>query len=102
LSIAEGKQVWRNAQPGDWQSESARFFAALTKFDEYLAGDQPLHAPAEKLFQGAIADALTHVGQLNMLRRIAGSPVRGENYYVADIAAGRCGVAQSPANREFD
>jgi hypothetical protein len=102
LSIAEGKQAWRNAQPGEWTAESDRFFAALTRFDQYLAGDQQLHASAEKLFQGPIADALTHVGQLNMLRRIAGSPVRGENYYVADIAAGRCGAAQSPPNREFD
>jgi hypothetical protein len=102
LSIAEGKRVWRNAQPGDWLAESDRFFAALTKFDQYLASDQPLHVPAGKLFQGPIADALTHVGQLNLLRRMAGSPVRGENYYVADIATGRCGAAQSPANREFD
>ena len=102
LSMAEGKPAWRNAQPGDWTAESDRFFATLTKFDQYLASDEPLHVPAEKLFQGPIADALTHVGQLNMLRRIAGAPVRGENYYVADITTGRCGAAQSPPNREFD
>ena len=102
LSMAEGKPTWRKAQPCDWTAESDRFFATLTKLDQRLASDQPLHVPAEKLFQGPIADALTHVGQLNILRRMAGTPVRGENYYVADIAAGRCGAAQSPANREFD
>jgi hypothetical protein len=102
LSMAEGKPTWRNAQPGDWTAESDRFFAALTKFDQYLASDKPLHVPAEKLFQGPIADALTHVGQLNMLRRVGGTPVRGENYYVADIATGRCGADQPAAKREFD
>lgn len=102
LSMAEGKQTWRNAQPGEWTAEVDRFFAALTKFDNYLAGDQPLHTSADKLFQGPIADALTHVGQLNMLRRMAGFAVRGENYYVADITTGRCGPDQPRPRREFD
>jgi hypothetical protein len=69
--MAEGKQAWRNSQPAEWTAEVNRFFAALTKFDSYLAGDQPLHAPADKLFQGPFADALTRVGQLNMLRGMA-------------------------------
>ena len=102
VSIAEGKQVWRNAQPGDWLAESDRFYAALTKFDQYLASDQPLHVPAGKLFQGPIADALTHTGQLAMLRRMSGNPIRGENYSKADIAAGRVGAEQTAPRREFD
>ena len=102
LSIAQGKQAWRDAKPGDWRSEVDRFFATMKKFDDYLDMDEPLHAPADKLFQGPIADSLTHIGQLSMLRRMANSPIRGENYYVADIAAGRCGPDQSPAKREFD
>ena len=102
LSMAEGKQAWHNSSPLKWPAEIDRFFATLTNFDNYLAGDQPLHTSADKLFQGPIADALTHVGQLNMLRRMAGSPVRGENYYVADITVGRCGADQAPARREFD
>ena len=80
----------------------ARFFTALEAFDSYLASDEPLGAPEEKLFQGPVADALTHVGQIAMLRRIAGGPVKGENYYVAQIDAGRVGLEQSAPRREFD
>ena len=55
----------------------------------------------EKLFQGPIADALTHVGQLAMMRRAAGAPVKGENYFVADITVGRVGQEQTAPKREF-
>ena len=102
LSIAVGKQTWRNSTPLPWEDESARFFAALQAFDSYLASDQPLAAPAEKLFQGPIADALTHVGQIAMLRRIAGGPIKGENYYKAEIESGRVGADQSSKRTEFD
>jgi len=102
LSIAEGQQRWRNASPLPWDREVARFHTALQAFDEYLASGKPLHASAEKLFQGPIADAFTHVGQLAMLRRLSGAPIKGENYFVADIAAGRTGADQPRANREFD
>jgi hypothetical protein len=102
LSIAKGKQTWRNSTPLPWDQERARFFAALEAFDSYLASGEPLGAPEEKLFQGPIADALTHVGQIAMLRRIAGGPVKGENYYVAEIEAGRVGPEQSAPRREFD
>ena len=67
-----------------------------------LAAGEPLGFPAERLFQGPIADALTHVGQLNFLRRLAGAPIRGENYFKAEIQAGRVGPEQMPARREFD
>jgi hypothetical protein len=102
LSTAQGKQEWRPAGPLEWNAEVKRFFAAVQKFDDYLASTEPLHASAEKLFQGPVADALNHVGQLAMLRRMAGSPIRGENYYVAEIVAGRCGAEQSAPRREFD
>jgi len=82
--------------------ESERFFAALKKFDDYLASDQPLQVSAEKLFQGPVADALSHVGQIAMLRRLAGAPVKGENYFKAEIAPGRVGAEQSPPRMEFD
>jgi hypothetical protein len=77
-----------------WDQECERFFAALKKFDDYLASDKPLQAPEEKLFQGPIADALTHVGQLAMLRRMSGAPMKGENYFVAEIVVGRVGRAE--------
>jgi hypothetical protein len=102
LSLAEGKQRWRNAAPLSWDQEVERFFAALAAFDAYLASDALLHAPAGKLFQGPIADALTHVGQIATRRRLAGVPVRGENYFVADIVTGRVGLDQSAPRREFD
>ena len=102
LSIAQGKQEWHDSPLVAWDAGVQRFHTALEAFDAYLATDQPLHVPAEKLFQGPIADALTHVGQLTMLRRLAGAPIRGENYFKADIAAGRVGAEQKAAAREFD
>jgi len=99
--MAKGQQAWRDSQPLAWQPECQRFFDALRRFDEFLAGDEPLRASPEKLFQGPIADLLNHVGQLAMLRRMAGFPIKGENYYAADIAAGRVGPEQSPPKREF-
>lgn len=102
LSLAKDKQEWHDSAPQPWPREVERFFRALRAFDDYLASDLPLGAPPEKLFQGAIADALTHTGQINMLRRMAGCPIRGENYYRAEIAAGRVGPDQTPPKREFD
>lgn len=102
LSIARGKQTWNDSTPLPWNDEIARFFAALDAFDSYLASDEPLHAPEEKLFQGPVADALTHVGQIAILRRIAGGPIRGENYFRAEIEAGRVGSDQSAKRIEFD
>jgi hypothetical protein len=102
LSMAEGKQRWQDSKPRPWEKEVERFFAALKAFDDFLASDAPLAVSPEKLFQGPIADALTHVGQLNMLRRLAHAPVKGENYFMADIAAGRVGAAQAVPAREFD
>lgn len=102
LSIAEGKQQWQDSGPLSWDKEVERFFAALKRFDDYLASAQPLQVPVEKLFQGPLADALTHVGQIAMLRRLAGGPIRGENYYAADVAAGRVGPEQTAPKKEFD
>ena len=102
LSIAKGKQTWHNSTPLPWDQETARFFTALDAFDSYLASDNSLGATEEELFQGPIADALTHVGQIAMLRRIAGGPVKGENYYVAEIESGRVGPDQAVPRREFD
>jgi len=101
LSLANGSGQWRESKPLPWDQEITRFLAALKSFDDYLASAEPLQAPAERLFQGPIADALTHVGQLAMLRRLAGSSIGGENYFVADIALGRVGADQAPPKRTF-
>jgi hypothetical protein len=101
LSLAKGKQSWRNSQPVSWKAGSKRFFVALKALDDYLASQKPLGCPAERLFQGPIADALTHVGQIAMLRRMAGAPVRAENYSVAKIAVGQISEKQPAPRFEF-
>jgi hypothetical protein len=102
LSMAEGQQKWHDSTPLVWEKECERFFTSLKKFDDYLATEKPLNTPAEKLFQGPVADALTHVGQIAMLRRTAGCAMKGENYFMAEITAGRVGPDQAPPRKEFD
>jgi hypothetical protein len=101
LSIARGEQSWNDAKPRPWNEEVERFFAVLKKFDDCLASGEPLDAPAEGLLQGPIADALTHIGQIAMLRRLAGCSIKGENYFKAEIVAGRVGNEQAAPRREF-
>jgi hypothetical protein len=101
LSQARGQEAWNESTPLEWDAEVARFFATLQRFDDYLASDAPLAAPAEQIFQGAIADSLTHVGQLAMLRRLAGARMKSENYARADIVTGRVGPDQTAPRREF-
>jgi hypothetical protein len=101
LAMSEGRREWKDSLPLAWEKECERFFAALKNFDEYLASDKPLQVSAEKLFQGPIADALTHVGQIAMLRRMASVPIKGENYFVAEITVGRLGADQAAPRKEF-
>jgi hypothetical protein len=102
LSKARGQEAWKDTAPGSWAEDTTRFHASLAELDDYLASDAPLHASAEELFQGPIADALTHVGQIALLRRLAQAPIRGENYARAEIVAGRTGAEQAVPRREFD
>jgi len=101
LSTVSGREKWSVSDIRSWDEDVKRFHAALGAFEAYLASDKLLYAPVEKLFQGPVADALTHVGQIAVLRRLAGSPVKGENYFVADISAGRVGADQAAPKREF-
>ena len=101
LSQAKGAEAWTDSTPLAWDLEVARFFAALQRFDDFLASDAALAATPERIFQGAVADALTHVGQLAMLRRLAGAKIKGENYSRAEIVAGRVGAEQTAPRREF-
>ena len=102
LELADGRRTWRDSPPRPWTEEVARFFEALARLDSRLAAETPLGFTERQLFQGPVADALTHVGQIAMLRRMFGSPVRGESYLKAEIVAGRVGPEQSAPRREFD
>jgi hypothetical protein len=102
LTMADGPQRWNNSTPLAWSDESARFFSTLSRFDERLATEAPLACSIEQLFQGPIADSLAHIGQIAMLRRLAGAPVRAENYAKAEVAAGRVGPEQTRPGIEFD
>jgi hypothetical protein len=94
LTAAVGQEQWHASQPLAWGREQERFFGSLKTLDAFLASEGELRAPVELLLQGPVTDALTHVGQLAMLRRLAGSPTRGENFYVAAIAAGQVDADQ--------
>jgi hypothetical protein len=100
-SMACGERKWNTSTPQSWPAECDRFYAAAQKFDDFLASDTPLSCKEEQLFQGPIADAIAHGGQLAMLRRLHGAPIQGENYFKADIAAGRVGADQTPPKYTF-
>jgi len=102
LSLAQGKEAWHDSPPLTWEQGTARFFAALEALDQRLDSEAPLACSVEGLFQGPIADSLTHIGQIAMLRRLAGCPVRGENYFRAEITVGRVGPEQAKPKREFE
>ena len=88
LHLLQGEMVFLTSTPLPWQDEIRRFFSAVKKLDAYLATEAPLACPVEKLVQGPIGDALTHVGQIVMLRRMAGSPIPPEPYFTAEVVAG--------------
>ena len=102
LTQATGAEAWNDSTPLAWDREVDRLFATLKRFDDYLASDAPLAVTPERLFQGAIADSLAHVGQIAILRRLGGAKMKSENYSRADIVAGRVGDEQTTPKREFD
>jgi hypothetical protein len=89
LIMAKDKHVWHESAPQAWDKDVERFFKILREFDDFLASGAPLQAPLDKLFHGPIADVLTHIGQIAMLRRLADSPLKAENFFKADIVIGR-------------
>ena len=102
VTIAAGDIKWNAGGSDDWDREVARFFDGLAALDRALAGEGPFKGSVDKLIQGPFADALTHVGQLALLRGMAGHPIKPESYARADIVIGRVGREQSPPGREFD
>ncbi|OFW17345.1 MAG: hypothetical protein A3F70_14620 [Acidobacteria bacterium RIFCSPLOWO2_12_FULL_67_14] len=102
LTLARGEYVWKAGGGADWNTEGDRFFGGLAALDRALAESDVTRDAGEKLIQGPLADALTHVGQLAMLRGMAGVPIRPESYARAAIVIGRVGMEQAPPAREFD
>jgi hypothetical protein len=78
-----------SSQVASWDEECAGFLTALAELDRELASRVLSPAVEKKLLQGPLSDAMTHVGQLAMLRRWAGDPLPGERYTEAPIEAGR-------------
>jgi len=101
LAQVEGRKEWHDSAPLPWDQEIARFYLAIEVLDKTIEAGGLGPAKAEKLFQGAIADALTHTGQIALLRRMAGIAMRPENYAAADIATGRVGIEQAAPRAEF-
>jgi hypothetical protein len=102
VTLARGDYVWKAEGGDDWNVEVQRFFDGLAALDRALSSDALPAGSGEKLIQGPLADALTHVGQLAMLRGMHGAPVRPESYARAEITPGRVGLDQAAAVREFD
>ena len=98
--LAKGEHIWKAEGSSDWNTEVDRFFLLLGELDSLLAAEA-FNGSVEKLIQGPLADALTHVGQLSMMRGAAGLPVKPESYARADIVPGRVGRDQAPAKAEF-
>ena len=102
LSMVNGAGKWNTSEPQEWSQECARFFTSLSRFDEALGSGMTIQYKLTRLFQGPVADALTHTGQLAMLRRLHGSPMKGESYNVAEVVIGRVGVDQTPADPRYE
>ena len=88
LDLLKGEMVYLTSEPLPWSDEVARFFSAVKDLDAYLASEAPLAIPVERLLQGPVGDALTHVGQIVMLRRMAGIPIQPGSYFTAEIVPG--------------
>jgi hypothetical protein len=78
-------------------AETERFHEMLVDLAGHLKSGTPLllGMSPERLLQGPFADAMTHAGQLAILRRLAGGPVAPENFIVAEIDGDRCGPQQA-------
>ena len=101
LSISRGEETWHSSEPLSWSEEKRRFFVALEAFDALLASEELIQAPLERLFQGPVADALTHTGQIAMMRRLSGFKKLDEDFFRAEVAVGQVGVDQPAAVLQY-
>lgn len=96
LRLLRGESAFAKGAVLPWDQEIERFYRTLKALDDELASGAPTHLDPARLLQGPIADALTHIGQLAMLRRLAGQKMAGESYARAEIVIGRVGPDQTP------
>ena len=83
-----------------FDAEVARFHEVVADLSAHLERGTPLQGiTPEQLLQGPLADAMTHAGQLALLRRLSGSPVPPENFVFARISAENLGPDQPPPAR---
>jgi hypothetical protein len=83
--LLKGEMVHLNSKALSWHNETERFFAGIRELDAFLASEAELAFPVEKFIQGPIGDALTHIGQLVMLRRMFGEPISEQAYFEAEL-----------------
>jgi len=75
--------------------EVRRFHHMLEDLSDHLRqGDALADITLERLLQGPLSDAMTHAGQIALLRRLRGSPVPPENFAGATVDASRLGEDQ--------
>lgn len=75
---------------GTWDREVRRFYRLLCELDRsFESGAKLAGRTEEQLLQGPLADAMTHIGQLAMLRRLASSPIPKESFDEASIRLGK-------------
>jgi len=78
----------RDLEQLDWRGEKERFLALVKEFDRAIVNGTSFNndlMQAEKMWQGPLADIMTHIGQLVMLRRLWGSPVEKISYWQAPV-----------------
>jgi hypothetical protein len=79
-----------------FREEVARLHEVIEDLGRLIASGTEPSIRAEQLLQGPLSDAMTHVGQLAMLRRLAGAPVAPENFVYAKVDANNLGPDQPP------
>jgi hypothetical protein len=78
-----------------FEEEVVRFHATLEALrDDFTNPLLAARISDEQFLQGPLSDAMTHAGQLAMLRRLAGEPVPSENFIFANVSADNVGPDQ--------
>ena len=94
-TLYEGGRYWPDPLPS-LVDEITRFHEMLQDLAHHVETGSLLEGMTEeRLLQGPLSDAMTHAGQLAMLRRLAGAPVAPENFVRAEIDPERLGPDQA-------